>query len=168
MRKPRPIAPDVQAAFALFWAAYPVRADNPKKPALVAFAELVARGVEAEALVRAAKAYEAFVRSSGMDRKFVPHARTWLNQERFDDYLTAPGSSDLAPSGPNPKHPLAALYVQVGEAAWRSYFEPTTVEIGPDATVVTTATAYARDKLQRDYGRDISELLGFPIIWKVK
>ena len=31
-----------------------------------------------------------------------------------------------------------------------------------------TATAYARDKLQRDYGRDISELLGFPNTWRVK
>lgn len=171
MRKPRAIPAEVQAAFGRFWAAYPVRQDNPKKAALAAFDGLVSRGVEAEALIRAADAYRAYVRASGMDPKFIPHARTWLSQERFEDYLTvpdAPVSAQAAAPGPNPEHPLSALHAEVGAAVWLSYFAPASIEIGENQAVVTAATRYACDKLERDFGQRIRAVLGVPVTWRTK
>jgi hypothetical protein len=106
-----------------------------------------------------------------MDPKFIPHARTWLAQERFDDYLTipdAPASAETVWSGPNPEHPLIALHAEVGEAVWRSYFAATSVEIGDHGAVVSAATLYARDKLERDFGSRIRAVLGVPVIWRTK
>ena len=76
--KDKAVPAAVQAAFARFWSAYPPRADNPKKPALKVFAELIEAGADAEALRRAAGAFAVHVKSKGFDQVFTPHARTWL------------------------------------------------------------------------------------------
>lgn len=158
----------VEAAFSRFWSAYPFRRDNPRAPALTVFARHVADGVDAEALIAAAGRYAAFCAAEKTPSLFIPHARKWLNQRYFDDYLTDdPASAQLeaAPAGPNPDHPLAALWAEVGPAAWASYFALLKFAPGDGATVITASTAYARDHLRREWGRRIVGLIG-PVIWR--
>ena len=118
------------------------RRDNPKKPALKVFAQLVENGADAEALVRAAGAFAVHVKSKGFDPMFTPHARTWLAQERFEEWMTdAPASAPA--TGPSPDHPLAPLYPKVGDAAWASYFARLKVEIVEGQARVVAPTRFA-------------------------
>ena len=171
MKKDRPVPAEVQAAFAVFWAAYPRPLENPRKPALRVFADLVASGADPEALARAAGAYQAFVRANAIAPKFIPHARTWLSQGRHEDYLTAdaPASAHCADNGagPSPEHPLAALFDSVGPDRRASYFAPLVISRDGDAVMVVALTKFALDRVRRDWGRDIEAVLG-PVSWAVR
>lgn len=69
--------------FAEFWIAYPRReGPNPRKPAKLIFDRLVARGVDPQRLIDAAKALAV---EHPTPTRFIPQATTFLNQERFDD-----------------------------------------------------------------------------------
>lgn len=157
----------ITEAFDRFWAAYPYRRDNPKAPARLVFARLVADGEDPEVLVAAAGCYAAFVRDEKTPSLFIPHARKWLNQRYYEDYLTAPDASASAPEGPSPDHPLAAMYAEVGDGVWRSYFAPLVIVRCHPGAGVQAATGYAKDKLKRDYGKRIEQLLG-PVVWTVR
>lgn len=154
-------------AFERFWKAYPYRAENPKAPARVVFASLLKEGVCPEALIAAAGRYALFVSEQKVKSIFIPHARKWLNQRYFEDYMTDPDAPVSAPSGPSPEHPLASLYADVGEGPWLSYFAPLTIDQTVQPVRITAATRYALDRLSRDYGRRIQELLG-PVVWEVR
>lgn len=167
MRKDRPVPAEVQAAFDLFWAAYPRPLENPKKPALRVFADLVASGVDHEALVRAAGAYRAFVKANAIAPKFIPHARTWLNQGRHEDWMTADVPASAPDAGPNPEHPLAALFDSVGPDRWASYFAPLAVNRTDNGVMVIALTRFALDRVRDGWGRDIEALLG-PVTWAVR
>lgn len=65
-----------------FWLAYPRRdGPNPKKPAREVFLRLVAKGVDPQRLIDAAM---ALAREHPAPTRFIPQAKTWLSQERFD------------------------------------------------------------------------------------
>lgn len=69
--------------FAEFWLAYPRReGPNPKKPAKLAFERAVARGMDPERLIEAARALR---KEHPVPTRFVPQAVTWLNQDRAGD-----------------------------------------------------------------------------------
>lgn len=167
MKKDRPIPAEVQAAFDLFWSAYPRPLENPRKPALRVFAELVASGADPVALVRAAGAYKAFVLANAIAPKFIPHARTWLNQGRHEDYLTADAPASAPDAGPSPEHPLFPLFDNVGPDRWASYFAPLVIERDSDAVTVVALTKFALDRVRRDWGRDIEAVLG-RVSWAVR
>ncbi|MRL67853.1 hypothetical protein [Brevundimonas sp. SPF441] len=164
--KVQPVPASVQAAFDRFWAAYPPRADNPKKPALKVFADLVAGGADAEALVRAAGTFAAHVKSQGFDPKFTPHARTWLAQERFEEWATDALVSAPA-TGPSPDHPLAALHGRIGDAAWASYIAPLVITVSFPGARVEARTRFALDRVRQSWGRDIETVLG-RVLWAVR
>lgn len=166
MKKPIRIPAHVQPIFDRFWAAYPAPLDNPKKPAARVFADLLAAGVDGEALVQAAGAFAAHVRKNRIERQFIPHARTWLNQERYEDWIKDVPASAPA-TGPSPEHPLACLQAEVGPGPWASYFAPATVERTAAGVRLVAATAYARNKLRDEWGRQIVAVLG-PVTWAVR
>lgn len=165
--KVKPVPKAVQDAFARFWSAYPPRADNPKKPALKVFAQLVEEGADAEALIRAAGAFAVHVKSKGFDEVWTPHARTWLAQERFEEWMTADVPASARPVGPSPEHPLAALYPQIGAAAWASYIAPLVLAFDGEAVTITAPTRFGLDRVRRDWGRAIEGVLG-AVTWTVR
>ena len=75
-------------AFAQFWAAYPTRPGNPKKPALEVWLRLEKQRAlpPVEIMVAAAQAYAVSIRRDKTEAKFIAHARTWLNQERWKEF----------------------------------------------------------------------------------
>ncbi|MFC5372867.1 hypothetical protein ACFPIF_09905 [Brevundimonas faecalis] len=165
-RKDKPVSAAVQEAFGRFWAAYPPRRDNPRKPALLAFAALVQEGADADAIIRAAAAFAAHVRTLGHDPKWTPHARTWLAQERFDEWLTSDAPASAQPAGPSPEHPLAALYTVVGRDRWASYFAGLVITHTDDGVSVAAPTTFALGRVRDGWGRDIEALLG-RVSWAV-
>lgn len=163
----RPVSKTVEAAFDRFWAAYPYRRENPKAPARLMFSRLVAEGEDVEVLIAAAGRYAEFCKAEKTKSTFIPHARKWLNQRYFEDYLTDPDAPASAPEGPSPEHPLAGLYAEVGPGPWGSYFAPLAIDLTVQPVRVTAVTGFARDRLKRDYGRQIEAVLG-PVAWDVR
>lgn len=159
------VKPAVKAAFERMMAAYPARGDNPRTPALVAFARLVEEGEDPESLVRAARHFAQVMKAEKRDARMIPHTRTWLSQRRFDDYVDAPASADTGQ--PSPDHPLAFMFDEVGAAAWASYFAPLAIRQDADALVIETRTSFALEKIRRAWwDRQIEARLG-PVTWRV-
>lgn len=165
--KDKTVSAAVQEAFARFWAAYPPRRDNPRKPALQAFAQLVEGGVDAEALIRAAAAFALHVRAQGFAPNWTPHARTWLAQERFEEWMTADAPASAPDAGPNPEHPLAALCERIGRDRWTSYIAPLVITRTDAAAEVAAPTTFALRRVRDEWARDIEALLG-PVSWTVR
>ncbi len=87
-RKKRKKEHNVMSKFEEFWAMYPRRiGDNPKKPARTKFDLLVRDGIDPERIVAAAEVYRMKMQAERkFDTPFVPMARTWLHQHRFEDH----------------------------------------------------------------------------------
>lgn len=97
----------LRADFEAFWKAYPARRPNPRALAEAAFARAVADGAEPVDLVRAAAGYAAECKRLGTEPAFIVHAATFLRQQRFLDYLTAPeAAKPAAPAETAFDHPL--------------------------------------------------------------
>ncbi len=85
--------------FGAFWRNYPSkgRHPNPKKPARTKFEAALKRGVSGWDIIRGAQNFAAYVEREGTDPKYVPQAKTWLNQERWAQYQEAAGDNAPAP-----------------------------------------------------------------------
>lgn len=81
--------------FDAFRAAYPARVPNPWSPARTIFDKLIKTGVSAADLVVAAKRYAAECAELKIAPDFIPHARTWLSQRRFEDYSSEQASASV-------------------------------------------------------------------------
>lgn len=78
------------AEFDEFWAAYPKRPNNPKKPAKLKYMAARKRGVSHEEIMQGVKEYaETRVNE---DPKFTKLAETWLNKECWQDDYSVYGS----------------------------------------------------------------------------
>ena len=135
------------AAFDGFWAAYPCRPDNPKAAARQVFERRVREGADPDAIVGAAGRYAAHCAATQLDSKFVPHARTWLAQRRYEDFADVPAQA--APQ-PDPEHPLAWVKAEIGEARWASWISPLT--LAGDPPVITALTQFALDHVRDEWG----------------
>jgi hypothetical protein len=71
----------VDERFQVFWVAYPRKV--AKGAAVKAWGTAVKRGADPEKILAAAEAFAFACR--GKDSEYVPHASTWLNQERYND-----------------------------------------------------------------------------------
>lgn len=144
--------------FDRFWAAYPYRLDNPKAAAREVFARRVREGADPAAIVAAAGRYAAFFKATGRDAIFLPHARSWLNQRRYEDF---PAPAPPTPAAPI-DHPLAWLINEIGLDAWESWIGPLRV----DGATITARTRLALETVAGRWGRVIEARLG-EVAWKV-
>ncbi len=94
--------------FDAFWAAYPPRRPNPRAMAEKEFARLLRQGVDPALLVAAAQAYASECARKGVREDFVVHARTFLAQHRWRDYLPDPPKKPASPqpAAASPEHRL--------------------------------------------------------------
>lgn len=77
--------------FEQFWAIYPRRIG--KGSARTAFAKAAAKVIP-ETILQIAEQYAG--KSDLPDLQFIPHPTTWLNQERWNDDLSASGNSNAS------------------------------------------------------------------------
>lgn len=82
--------------FDAFWLIYPKRKGcNPKAPARTKWDRAIKKGVEPERIINSAKAYADELKDLGQSgTEFVCQAKTWLNQQRWEDYAPDPGSKE--------------------------------------------------------------------------
>lgn len=78
--------------FEEFWAAYPKRPNNPKKPAKLKYMAARKRGVPHDVIMAGVNAY-AQTRANE-DPKFTKLAETWLNKECWQDDYTLGGGTN--------------------------------------------------------------------------
>ncbi len=158
------------AEFEAFWSAYPRRiGTNPKKLAYNAWTKML-KQASADDLTRAAKAFAAECAKLKTDPAFVPHARTWLNQERWTDYLGS--SPDTPPEGdgedlPHLFHILRDRRPDLTVAIWKSWLAPLKIsKKSGEPIIITAPTAFESSQCQTRWGSDLTALLG-PIVWRV-
>lgn len=123
-RKERGLAA-ADADFEAFWAAYPSRRPNPRATARVAFDKaVVKRGVQPDDLIAAARAFALECARAEIDPKFIPHARTWLTQERYADYLQ-PAETGADHADPIHEPPaLLGIAGEIGQVQYRAWIAP--------------------------------------------
>jgi len=87
-----PDSHDGASQFFAFWKAYPSRRPhgNPRKPAQQAFETAIKRGIDHAAIIRGAENYRTAVEREGTEPRYIPHAVTWLRQERWSDHREVP------------------------------------------------------------------------------
>jgi hypothetical protein len=80
---------DFEAEFHAFWAIFPKRHGNPKAPARAEWIKLaMGHKLPPLALMLASvRAFNAHHQKEKTDPKFIPHARTWLHQQRWNDWV---------------------------------------------------------------------------------
>jgi hypothetical protein len=82
----------IEVDFQEFWLFYPRKV--AKKSASIAFKKTVEKGFKAEFLIQKANEYRAFVENKKLEERFILHASTWLNGERFNDQLNFEDKKD--------------------------------------------------------------------------
>ncbi len=155
-------------AFERFWAAYPRRPDNPKAPARLLFERRVREGADPEAIVAAACAYAVAVAGRKIDPIFVPHARTWLSQRRWEDYLPQDVPASAETPQPTPEHPLDWLREEMAPDTWAAWIEPLQLTTEYGRVVIVARTWLAVDRVKRSWGDLIINRYGAAIGWTVE
>jgi hypothetical protein len=162
-----PISKTLAEAFEGFWAAWVSRPENPKAAARLVFERRVREGVDATAIVAAAGRYAAFCAKTKKDGPFIPHARTWLSQRRYEDYFED-ASASAAAARPTPEHPLAWLKPKIGNAAWASWIAQLAVETRDETTTITARTTIALDHVRSEWGYLIRAHYGPGVAWALQ
>jgi hypothetical protein len=165
---------ELRGIFAEFWEAYPHRRPNPRAVAEGAFAAAVKAGAKPADLVGAAAAYAAECRAKGIAEAFIVHARTFLAQRRFEDYLGAVPAPAAASSSPaEPDHPWwPAFRGRVSPAAFAHWIVPlacmggSTDADGRALSVTLSApSAFHRDYVREHFAEALKAALGCPRIY---
>jgi len=160
-----PTLPQIRAAFDRFKAAYPKRPENGWAAALVAFEKLAKVGVDMDMLVRAAGAYAKHAAANVTDPKFIPMAKKWLGERRFEDFqdeAAAPAETDSAEG----EHPFDWAKGQVPDRAWTSWFRQLDVVEG-NPTTINAPTQFALDHVRAEYGPMLRRHYG-AVAWGLK
>lgn len=158
--------PQIRAAFARFKDAYPKRPENGWAPALVAFEKLGKAGVDLDMIVQAASAYAVYTAANIADPKFIPMAKRWLSERRYEDFQEVPASATSPSPEPPEAHPLARLRGKIPDTAWRSWIEPLTVVAGSPITIIAQ-TQFALDHVRSEWGFALRREYG-QVVWAVK
>ena len=84
-----------------FWRTYPSRRphSNPKLPARKKFDAALKRGVPAADINRGAANFAKYVARERIEPKFIAHATTWLNLERWTEYQVEPAPAKPTAAG---------------------------------------------------------------------
>lgn len=155
--------------FERWWAAMPKRQGcNPKAEArkvwdrLVRFKQLP----PIDELMATTRAYALeCVNTKIYGTSFVPHARTWLNQRRFESDAVLPQAL------PTPtQHPMIlpigyedyarALIAEIGVPAYTAWFGKVKWSNGGDVIKIQCANAFDRSRIQANYVIPLERLTG--------
>ena len=157
----------LRADFEAFWNAYPRRNPNPRAVAEAAFARAVADGAQPEDLVRAADAYATECRKNGVAPTFVVHARTFLVQRRYEDYLRAAPPAPAATARVAIDHPLwPHMQARVSESDFRRWLLPlrcVSIVAGAHA-VLKAPSRFHRDWVRQHFDLALKAGLGVRIL----
>ena len=165
MKRGAPLPGELLGLFADFWDAYPYRRPNPRALAEAAFAAAVKAGAKPADLVAAAVAYAAECKAKGVAEAFVVHARTFLAQRRFEDYLApATGQGVVSNKLVEPDHPWwPAFRGRHSAVEFRTWIVPLTLcGTAPapfDIAILEAPSAFHRDIVRDRYAKPLKVAL---------
>lgn len=147
------LPPRMAADFDAFWRAYPTRSPNPRAMAEVAFGAAIKAGALPADLVAAAGGYAAECKRLGTTNDFIVHARTFLGQARWRDYLPKPEAVAAAAKPADPAHPLACMQHLMGAAEWRAWIAPVEIAAWCEGAValLVAPNKFHRDRLRQQH-----------------
>lgn len=157
----------LRSDFDAFWQAYPPRRPNPRAMAETAFLQAVAGGVLPSDLVVAATAYAAEMKRQGVAEAFIVHARTFLAQRRFLDYLAAPAEVAKAQAPEANDHPLwLPLATRIPAADFRRWIEPLQIVTHSEgeAALLQAPSRFHRDWVRQHYAIPLKAALRVRIL----
>ncbi len=157
----------IYAAFERFWDAYPRRRHSPKAAARSSFFRRADEGVDPDEMVRAAGVFARAMKDDRIDAEFIPYAKTWLNQRRYENYLEDPAVAAETPQ-PRPDHPLAGLLDAVGRDSFTSWLQPLDVHVETERLRVVAPNRFTGEQARARFGALIEEAFGKPAVWRVK
>lgn len=164
-----PTLPEIRAAFDRFKAAYPKRPENGWAAAGVAFEKLAKAGVDLDLMVRAASAYAVFAAANVPDPKFIPMAKKWLAERRFEDFQEeVPASAEQPSPEPPPEHPFDWAKGMVPDRAWASWFAHLVVIVDPTGVQIIAPTQFALDHVRGEYGSLMRRHFGARVTYSVR
>ena len=155
-------------AFDEFWAAYPKRSPNPRALAEAAFAAAVKAGAKPAELVAAAGRYAAECAAKAVREEFIVHARTFLAQRRFLDYLAPEPPVAATPAAAEPAHPWWPAFrgwiTPAGFAQWIAplvwVVESQDFDTGRVNCTLRAPSGFHRDHVRERYSEPLKAALG--------
>lgn len=103
---------DDDAEFETWWAVWPRKVS--KGGARKAYRSARRKRVSAAHLLATATAQAAAWKATGKDREYIPHAATWLNEERYGDEIERPQFTVIT----NPDSPWSGMRIDNSESPW--------------------------------------------------
>ena len=155
--------------FAAFWAAYPQRPGNPKFEARKEWIKLAKLGVlpELDQMLSAVKKFRAECAKQKTEGCYIPHARTWLHNRRWEAWLPSQidssqigGLFDVGTQCPDILSPVRRL---LGPDKWRGKFGHCTFEETESGLRIKTPFRFEVEKIEASYGSLIERLTGKPV-----
>lgn len=159
-RSRKALAPALHDAFEAFWKAYPTRRPNPKAIARLAFQRAVDEGADAAQLARAAERFAEEVRREKIEPTFVPHARTFLAQRRYEDYPDPPPAQASERSAE--EDPIRARLLASGMslAEWTAWIEPLEISVDAATARCIAPSRLIAERVAQQHLRQLATALG--------
>lgn len=157
--------------FELFWACYPKRSGaNPKAEARKVWDKMLSKG-QLPPMEELLRATQIFASQCGREKitgtQFVPHARTWLNQRRFESdaavVIPAPitpqvDMSSVLPAGY--ESAAKALIKEIGQARYLAFFGKAKWSNGGPTIRIEVPSAFDRQTIEINWADRLEQLTG--------
>lgn len=154
--------------FEAFWAAYPKRPGNPKLAAKKQWMALAKLGTlpSLSLILSAVKAYKANCTASKTAPEYIAHARTWLSQQRWADWLPQedarqPAAISVTSDWTDAYPAWAAFKAKLEPSRWALWFSQARPN-GSETTLIVP-TRFDRDKIREVYEDVLERHFGCPV-----
>lgn len=138
--------------FEAFWAAYPKRVGNPKDAARKQWMRIARANLlpPLSDMIVAAKAYGSHLKRENCKPEFTAHARTWLFQMRFNDWLDAERKGLEAPQPIDVPKALSKA-VEMKPALWTFWLSHCEISVTDDTITIRAKTPFDVDYISRNF-----------------
>ena len=152
--------------FDAFWKAYPKRPNNPKRPAQLAWEAKKRAGVlpPQDQIIAAVMAYNRHLRAEKTEPKFICHTRTWISQERWEEWLNNEAAPTTKPINIPPFMQPVADFMGLG---FRLY-EDCKFSICEACVTVTTDSVFVAERAANSLVTHMERVLRKPVVVTVR
>lgn len=151
-----------QTGFETWWSHYPKRPNNPKQAARVVWDRLDKAGTlpPLRDMIAAADRYTDYCRREKIEPRFIAHARTWLNQQRWQEFIFVDDAKPQVKSAfPAILSPLVRAY---GERECQQRFADCDLDTENGTLVIRTAWRFQFERLET-FVETVSRFIEAPV-----
>lgn len=153
--------------FERFWKCYPSRPGNPKLPAQQVWEKLEkAKALPPieDMIFAVAAYYKHCVKIGSLKTEYVAHARTWLNQKRWEAWMPEMRAALEQPCAAvlpvGYEDAARALIAEIGAPAYMAWFGKVKWSNGGDVIRIQCQSAFDRQRIEANYVVALERLTG--------